>query len=228
MRTSFSERPGRHERHYRRKLRNRLFVEPLGDDADTRLSEAQRRDHEELIAFLAELREVVQRAVELKPNEESPVVLGLKERLEKLYETAAGLADDQTGNQAAIRELIAVIMGTVRAQAGGDALAAAEMAREEEARALHFALLEEPLVADLLHPDSTIGASELVATLLSEADRAVAAALELFDAEQLMVIYADATRLLQERDPDRSGLPEAQARLRQIGEGIARCGGAPN
>jgi hypothetical protein len=225
MRVPFSELPGRHERHFRRKLRNGLFSNPISEYTDEQLLEVQRLDHEELIDFVSDLRDAVQQAVELKPKEESQVVLDLTERLDKLYETASGLTDDQAGNKSAIRQLIAVIMRTVRAQASGDALAEAELEQEEEARTLHFALLQESLVADFLHPKSVIGANELVPTLLSETEYSVSAALELFDTEQLVALDGDAARLLSEKDPQKSRFSDAHARLQQIGNRVAQLGG---
>ena len=215
MRIPFSEQPGRHERHFRRKLDNPLFPQPVVNPGDDDLLEVQRLDHEELIDFLGELRETVQRAVELKPNEESQVILDLKERLDRLYETAAGLADDQSGNQAAIRQLIAVIMKTVWAAATDDQ-ALSELEQETAARTAHFALLSESLVADLLHPHSPVGEEELVPTLLSESESAVAAALQLFDEDQLALMIGQAHALLDAIDPHFTKKPAAQLRLKQM------------
>jgi len=214
MQIPFSERPGRHERQYRRRLDNPLFPIPAVAD-DEALLEAQRLDHEELIAFIGELREVVARAVDLEPRAETEVVLKLKEDLERLYETACGVADEQADNKAAIQHLLGVILRTIRANAEGDALAAQELAMEAQARALHFELLQQPLVADLLHPESLIGPDELVPTLLSESEAAVAAALQLFDEAQREQLAHDARELLARRDPERRR-PEAWARLAQI------------
>ncbi|RMG34041.1 MAG: hypothetical protein D6720_10255 [Gammaproteobacteria bacterium] len=214
MQIPFSEKPGRHERHYRRRLDNPLFESPaqLSDEA---LLEAQRLDHEELVAFVEELRQVVARAAALKPKEESEVVLTLKADLERLYETAAGLADEQGANQEAIEHLLGAILRTIRANAEGDALAAQELGMEAQARALHFRLLEQPLVADLLHPETLIGPEELVPTLLSESEAAVGAALQLFDPAQRAQLAADARTLLMVRDPE-ARLEQAWARLAQI------------
>ena len=214
MQIPFSERPGRHERQYRRRLDNPLFPTPAVAD-DEALLEAQRLDHEELIAFIGELREVVARAVDLEPRAETEVVLKLKEDLERLYETACGVADEQADNKAAIQHLLGVILRTIRANAEGDALAAQELAMEAQARALHFELLQQPLVADLLHPESLIGPDELVPTLLSESEAAVAAALQLFDEAQREQLARDARELLAQRDPERRRA-EAWARLAQI------------
>ena len=218
MTIPYSERPGRHERHYRRRVDNILFgAHAAVLDADA-LLEAQRMDHEELLAFLEELRATVGRAVELKPNEGSEVVLQLKEKLDRLYEQSAGLADDHSGNQAAIAELVEVIMRNVERGAAGDAQAIAELAQEREARAAHFLLLQSTLVADLLHPQSVIGADELAPTLLSATEADVSLALTLFDLAQLSQLHVDAEDCLA-----RCGRAPADAlrRLEQIADHLA-------
>lgn len=162
------------------------------------LLEVQRLDHEELLQFLTGLREMVQQAVDLKPVEESQVVLDLKAELEKMYETACGLADEQGSNKMAIRQLIAVVMDKIRQGTRGDALAVQELAQEETARTNHFQLLECCLIADLLHPQSLIASDELPAVLLTDPETEVATALALFDPAQLEIICDDATSLLEE------------------------------
>ncbi len=221
MSIPFSQLPGRHERHYRRKLDNPLFPGgPLARDDDF-LLDCQRRDHEELIAFLDELRSTVQRAVDLKPNEGSEVILALKEQLDRLYEQSAGLAEDHAANQAAIVQLVDVIMRNVEHGAGGDPQAIDELAQERAARQTHFELLKQPLVADLLHPQSAIGKDELAATLLSESEDAVAAALQLFDREQTSELYVAANQCVEsQRDVDEP----VRQRLTQIGAYLAQLG----
>lgn len=215
MRIPFSEQPGRHERHFKRKLNNELFPEPIRDPSDEDLLEVQRLDHEELINFLTDLRETVQQAVALKANEESQTILDLKERLDKLYEASSGLADEQTGNQEAIRQLIAVIMKTLWA-AATDPQAESELEQETTARATHFELLREPLVADLLHPQSAVKENELVPTLLSESESAVAAAVALFDEDQLTLLIGEAYTTLDKKDPHATRVPKAPLRLKQM------------
>lgn len=219
MAIPFSQLPGRHERHYRRKIDNPLFAGgPLALD-DEVLLEMQRLDHEELVAFLNELRQTVRRAIDLRPNEGSELVLELKEQLDRLYEVSAGLADDHGGNRAAIGQLLEVIMRNVERGAAGDPQAMHELAQEKTARAAHFELLGTPLVADLLHPQSAIDAGELAPSLLSEDEEGLAAALQLFDLEQLSTLFADAERCLA-----RSGAPPpgAAARLQQIADQLVR------
>ena len=201
MQIPFSELPGRHERHFRRRLDNPLFATRQQAD-DEALLEVQREDHQELIAFVSELRGVVQRAVDLRPAEESDVILKIKEDLERLYETSAGLAEDQQGNQAAIQQLLAVIMGTIAGNAAGDSLAEQELQMEAQARALHFDMLRQPLVADLLHPQSLIEADQLAATLLSDEPQSVQTAMNLFDPEQRQQLLDEAQALLDRHDPE--------------------------
>jgi hypothetical protein len=225
MPVSFSQRPGRHERHYRRRVGNPLFKDaPAAVDGDV-LLEQQRLDHEELLDFLGLLRATVGRAVALKPNEGSEVILDIKEQLDRLYEASAGLADDHTDNQAAIRQLLDVIMRNVERGAAGDPQAADELQQEREARATHFALLESPLVADLLHPQSCIEAGDLAPTLLSADPDELDLALQLFDAQQLGELYADAEQCLTVCPaPPQGGaerLAQIAARLTQVSAGHA-------
>ena len=216
MSVPFSERPGRHERHFRRKLNTDLFPRPIGEYSDEDLLEVQRLDHEELLEFLAELRATVQRAVDLSPNEESQVVLDLKAGLEQLYERAAGLADHQESNKSAIAQLVGVIMQTVRRGAAGDSLAEQELLQEEQARVSHFRLLEQPVVADLLHPESLIEADEIVPVLLLESPEGLAAALEMFDREQLAQLCQIGQDLLLQVPEGSAGLAAYRERLLQM------------
>ena len=199
MSIPFSELPGRHERHYKRRLDNPLFREPATlNDAD--LLDAQRQDHEELLAFITELRATVERALNLKPNEESDVILKLKEDLERLYETSAGLADEQGANQQALSQLLSAVMNTIRSNTTGDSLAEQEMAMEQQARQMHFELLQHVLVADLLHPETLIAPDQLVPTLLSSPTEQVKAVMVVFDPEQLLMIAKEAEALIQQAE----------------------------
>ena len=214
MSIPFSELPGRHERHYKRRLDNPLFRESATlNDAD--LLNAQRLDHEELLAFITELRETVERALNLKSNEESDVILKLKEDLERLYETSAGLADEQGANQQALSQLLAAVMNTIRSNTTGDSLAEQEMAMEQQARQMHFELLQHALVADLLHPETLIAPDQLVPTLLSSPTEQVKAVMVIFDPEQLAMISQEAQALLSLHDPQKK-IVDAQTNLTVI------------
>lgn len=217
-RVPFSNLPGRHERHFLRKLNNPLFAEPITDYSDEDLLEVQRLDNDELLNYLTDLRALVQRAITLNPNEESQVILDLKADLDQSYEKACTLADDQRGNKEAISQLLEVIMKTVRASAGNDTLAQQQLEDELLARTTHFRLLEHPIVADILDPGARIQPQELVAALLSESGEGLAAALEIFDAAQLQQIIAEAEKLLGGMDQPPQ---EAQSRFRQIEDCLA-------
>jgi hypothetical protein len=214
MSIPFSELPGRHERHYKRRLDNPLFRESATlNDAD--LLNAQRLDHEELLAFITELRATVERALNLKSNEESDVILKLKEDLERLYETSASLADEQGANQQALSQLLAAVMNTIRSNTTGDSLAEQEMAMEQQARQMHFELLQHALVADLLHPETLIAPDQLVPTLLSSPTEQVKAVMVIFDPEQLAMISQEAQALLSLHDPQKK-IVDAQTNLTVI------------
>lgn len=218
MTLHFSQYPGRQERHLRRKFQNPLFPQKQRELSSGALNEAQRLDHEELVEFIGHFRQLVQRAAALKPNEGSEVILELKERLDKAYEQCAGLADDQRQTKQSIVKLVDIIMQAVRAGAGADQNALLELEQEQQARNAHYQLLEYPLVADLLDPDSPVAGDELTATLLSSSDNELAAAIALLDAGQLAMLCQDGSALIA-RTADAPA--DAAQRLQQLQQALA-------
>jgi hypothetical protein len=221
----FTHHPGRRERQLRRRHLNPLFAWPPEEVAPEDLLEAQRLDHEELEAFRQSFRELVQRAVDLPPDAGSDPVLELKADLERHYEQACGLPEDQSEPKQALAKLIGVIMRTLQRHTGDDPTAQQELADEADARQIHFRLLEQPLVADLLHPESPIRPQDLTPALLTASDAEFDAACELFDGPQLAVIVDEADALqrrLTERGAAIEGLP---ARMAQLHRTVAAAGG---
>ena len=212
----FSQRPGRHERHLLRKRNNPLFPEEERNISGAELQEAQRLDHEELVAFITEFRALIYQTVNLKANEESEVILGIKEQLDRSYEQACGLADDQTETKLAIHKLVQLIMAAVRKGAGDDPLALSELEQEEQARAFHFELVENAIVADLLNPDSLITDRELLPSLLSESPQGLRAALELFEDTQLALLCEEGRAFLHRVEAQEGALPEPRQRLQEM------------
>jgi hypothetical protein len=215
MRLLFSEMPGRHERYLVRKHDNPLFPESERALTSNQLNEAQRLDHEELVAYIGDLRRLVGEAVSLGPHEQSEVILELKERLDKSYEQACRLADDQTPNKEAIKKLVSVIMHAVWKGAGNDTLAQEQLEHEEEARRTHYALLEHPLVADLLDPESLIQEHELLPVLLSAEQADFEAAMNLFDPMQLKTLCDQGEQLLSKLNGEEA-LTQAKQRLAEL------------
>ncbi len=212
----FSQQPGRRERHLLRKRNNPLFSEEEQRISTSALQEAQRLDHEELVAFITGFHTLIHDAVKLQPNEDSEVILNLKERLDRAYEQASGLADDQTETKTAIHKLVRVIMSTVEAGAGDDPQALYELKQEKAARAAHFELLQHPIVADLLDPDTPISEKELVPTLLSESADGLRAALELFDNVQLAILCEEAKKILERVEAEGKPVGEQRQRLMEM------------
>ncbi|WP_303907234.1 hypothetical protein [Thiohalomonas denitrificans] len=197
MALRFSSRPGPRERHLARKWDNPLFDRdrPL---AQAEVDEAARLDREELSAFLERFQRLVREAAELSSNEESESVLDLKARLEHAYTEGAGLGGNQQPVMEALLKLIEVVMRAVRAGAGEDPVALRELEDEEQARQVHYRLLEHALVADLMRPDALIGREELAETLLSEEPHAVEAALWLFGPDELRQLREEAHQRLEQ------------------------------
>jgi hypothetical protein len=227
MELPFTHKPGRRERQLRRRHDNPLFGWPPEQVAPEQLLAAQKADHEEMEAFRVSFAALVRRTAELPPDAGSELVLGVKQELEQHYEQCCGLPEDHERERAAIRRLIDVIMRTVQRYVGADPLAQQELDDERMAREIHFRLLEQPLVIDLLHRESTIQPSELTPTLLSATPAEIDAACEIFDAAQLAVIVDEAAALrarladvgvdLVLIDPAWERLTQALARLRGAG-----------
>ncbi|MFP3874122.1 MAG: hypothetical protein ACLFV1_06670 [Thiohalophilus sp.] len=222
MAIEFSSQPGPRERHLQRKYRNPLFPDAGAIDAE-QVRKAREQDEAELDQFLRYFRDLVQEAVELKPNSESDVILDIKERLDQSYVQCCALPGNHNEIKQAVNRLIEVIMAAVRQGAANDPVALGKLDEEDQARQLHNRLADEVFVADLILPESPIGQSELVPSLLSESQQAVTAALQLFDAEQLSTIYPEAKALLEQTRQQGHTLPGAQQRLQQIEAALAEA-----
>ncbi|MBK1716264.1 hypothetical protein [Thiocystis violacea] len=212
----FTHKPGRRERHIKRRHANPLFGWPPESIAPETLLAAQKADHEDMESFQQSFIALVQRAIDLPPDAGSERVLALKEALERHYEDSFGLPEDHGKERVAIRRLIELTMTAVKRAAGEDPLALQELADEEAARAIHFRLLEQPLVVDLLHPESPIRPAELTPTLLGASLVEVEAALEIFDRDQIARILEEGIRLTDELAARAIDMTQARQRLALI------------
>lgn len=204
-----SNNPGAFERHLLRKDNNPLFGNRKTTIDNDSLMQAQKKDHEILEQFMLDFREVMSLTVAFKPNEESDVILEVKDKLDKLYATSVSVADDQSRIRESIKKLINVIMQSVRKGADNDAHALQELDQEDMAREANFAFLESNLVADILDPDSPIKDQDLVPTLLSANKDDLALANQLFDREQLTYILTEAETLLNKLDSEGHDIKQA-------------------
>jgi len=204
-----SENPGAHERHLIRRSNNILFgVRQTEVDSDS-LQENQKKDHDILQQFMSDFRDLMTKAIALKPNEDSEVILEVKDGLDKLYAASVSVADDQVKVQESIKKLLTVIMQSVRKGAGNDAKALQELDQEEAAREANFAFLESKLVADILDPESPIENDDLVPTLLSAEKDDLALAAQLFDEEQMSFLLTQSENLLNKLDAEGQDVKQA-------------------
>lgn len=209
----FTHRPGRRERQLKRRHNNPLFAWPPWMADPEELLAAQRADHQELEAFRSSFRELIQRAVDLPADAGSDLVLGLKEDLERHYEQACGLPENQQQHKTAIARLIDTIVRVLQRHTATDPVARQELNDELQARAVHFRLLESPLVVDLLDPESPVSPHELLPALLSSSPEEVAAAVEIFDAEQLALLVEQGENLLAQMRGHGMSVAAARQRL---------------
>lgn len=202
--------PGPRERHLRRRRDNPLFPSERRRVSAAELDAARRADQQEYEGFRRELRELLEEAGELAGTVDTDLVLGLKERVERLYEQCAGLGGDHSREKQGLLQLNDIVVAAIRRAAGADPLAHQELEQEQAARQIHVQLLQYPLVADLLSDRSPITAADLVPTLLSESPEAVRVAMSLFEPEQQAELRAEAHAVVEQ--VERSGRLEPATR----------------
>ena len=195
MSITFSKHPGPLERHLKRKYQNPLFSPEQRELTQEQIQQAHQADEQELNHFLRYFRDLVQEAIDLKPETDSEIILSIKERLDKSYAHCCALPGEQSEIKKAVNTLIEVIMKAVRQGAANDPIALNTLEEEDIARRMHNELHEFQIVADLLLPDSPIESDELAATLLSESESSLTSALQIFDKQQLQQIHHDAEEL---------------------------------
>jgi len=204
-----SENPGAHERHLIRRSNNVLFGARQTEIDSDSLQENQKKDHDILQQFMSDFRDLMTKAISLKPNEDSEVILEVKDGLDKMYASSVSVADDQSKVQESIKKLLTVIMHSVRQGTGTDAHALQELDQEDSARKANFAFLESKLVADILDPDSPIENDDLVPTLLSAEKDDLALATQLFDEQQMGYLLPQSESLLNKLDAEGHDVKQA-------------------
>lgn len=209
----FSIYPGCWERHLQRQYNNPLFfhLRPTISQAD--ISEAQGKDEDESIVFNDAFQQLLNEVATLQPQVDVKVILKLKDRIDALYEQCAGLGGDFSMQKQGLRQLNQLIMQVILSTAAQKADLVEKLHAEIAAREGHFALLEHPLVAHLLHPESPINATNIIPTLLTETDVALRAAMNLFGQEQRQILFDESTKLLTQLKSDGYLLPEVWQRL---------------
>jgi len=213
MELFFSARPACFEAHVRRRNRNPLFpVErrrPTQDD----VNEARKRDEAELAGFYQDFRQMLAAIGKLPPHVDSDVILEYKVKTESLYETCAGFGGDHSADKKGLERLHQLIMTKMVSGAENDPYAQWQLEQGEEARMMHQRLLEFPLVAQLLRPDSPVVRDELVASLLSEDEDVIQAAMAMFKPEQRDALVTAAEALLSSLTDEFVNLPSLRLRL---------------
>lgn len=198
MEIEFSPQPGSWERHLQRRHQHpELFTDTSPITWET-VHAARQKDAEEREKLREDFHRLLQQMSQLARNEKSEVILELKQRVDSLYERCAGLGGDFAKEKEGLRNLAQLIMQAVRASSDPeDQHAQAELAKESEARTMHFQLLESPVIAHLLRPDSPIDERELVPALLCEQEATLQSAMPLFTREQQSVLAQIGRQLLE-------------------------------
>ncbi|SEH04541.1 hypothetical protein [Candidatus Venteria ishoeyi] len=229
----FSEYPGCWERNLQRRYNNPLFSIILSADNNNEnttpvhidqplVNEAQRKDEAERIQFTEDFNALLEQVVHLKSKEQSELIFDLKDKIDRLYEYAAGLGSDFSAEKAGLKKLNLLIMQSIQQSGEHDPKALEEIKKETQARTLHFNLLEYPLVAHLLRPDTPIHPEDLVPTLLSEEESSLRAAMSLFDPEHCQIICDTALALIQQLEQAGKEVSNARIRLAMMAQSLSQ------
>jgi len=191
----FNDQPGMHERHLRRKVNNPLFTDSAMTQDD--ILAARELDERELEAFMQDFHALARDASALDASADIEVLLALKKRLDQCYERCCGQMGKHDEIMQGLNKLIDAIMAAVVRASASDRQALASLEDEISARKQHFAMLQYPLIVDMLRPDSPLNGEAIIPSLLSAGEEEALAAAALFTDEQRSLMVQQAQALLE-------------------------------
>lgn len=220
MNLFFSDRPGSHERHVRRKVNNPLFgdIQITQDD----IQQARDVDEQEQQAFLDDFHALAKDASQLDASVDADVLIELKTRLERSYEKSCTVMGSMDEIQTAISRLIDSIMKSLLHASSENEDANSKLMDELNSRKIHFELLQHKLIADLLRTDSPITSADLVPSLLSTSEKTAQAAVGLFTSDQLLFVCQQAQTMLEGVESDHAKIIHARKILHLLKSEHAR------
>jgi hypothetical protein len=222
MELQFSNRPGCWECQLRRKYKNPLFLYNTQEITQEDIDKAHQRDKKERADFQKDFYALLNEASKLQSQVESETILTFKDRVDRLYEKCAGLGGDFSVEKKGLHKLSELIMQAILSSGIQDTKIIDNLKREVIAREIHFSLLEHPIIAHLLHPNSPINENEIVPTLLTEEEVSLRAAMSLFSPEQQQILCNSAKELLTQLKSRGYDLPVAWMRLRVMEQPLYR------
>ncbi len=218
MSFNFSTYPGAYERQFIRAQKHpQLF--PKFDCSTQQLRLDQQQDQQEAENFQQDLIQLIQIVVDLDNQTDSQILLNIKAELEQAYTLACSLSQDQTQNKQAIARLIEVIIQTIEQHRDpNDQLALKELEMEKQAREIHFNMIENPTIADLLREEPPFEQQSLLAVLLSENESSCMQCLSLFDDDQIINLIEQGLELRQQLHSKQLWQDQYQNNLQIMGQ----------
>lgn len=215
MKLYFSAHPGSWERQLQRQCDNSLFSH-LPPITQSRIDDAQRKDEAERRTFMQVFQNLLQQVADLDAQVKVEVVLKLKDQIEVLYEQCAAIGGHFTAEKRGLNKLHELIIQSILENVTLDQNTKNQLLQEVAEQKQHADLLEYPLVAHLLHPQSPIPQDEIVPTLLTEDEASLRAAMSLFAIPQKQILYQEAKQLLTRLKGEGYLLPSSWQRLEVI------------
>ena len=215
MKLYFSAYPGSWERQLQRQYDNSLFSH-LPPITQSRIDDAQRKDEAERRTFMQTFQKLLQQVADLDAQVKVEVILKLKDQIESLYEQCAAIGGHFRAEKQGLSKLHELIIQSILENVTLDQNTKNQLLQEVVEQKKHAALLEYPLVAHLLHPQSPIPQDEIVPTLLTEDEASLRAAMSLFAIPQKQILYQEAKQLLTRLKGEGYLLPIGWKRLEVI------------
>jgi hypothetical protein len=185
MSIQFLNNPGCHERHLRRRHANPLFGTERSRVDQAMVDSARLLDERHEALIIKNFTDLIGQASRLDGEQMGDEIIELKRRLDQLIVECALFGNRHQSIIVSVERLIDTMITALRSIVADNQQLTELLGEEERARRTQHELLRYPLVADLIYEETPIDRSELAATLLSESDDALRAALWLFEPQQI-------------------------------------------
>jgi hypothetical protein len=196
---TWSENPGAHEVHLKRRLNNPYFPESRRIVTHEDLNQAKKKDDEDYLKCDVVLKEIGKEIESLRFGSTSGTLLRLRERIDDLIYTSlsvGGHATDIAKHADKLRN--AVILGLQEAFTDdSDTLSRIDEAnKHHKEKVMRF--YNTPVIAHMIREDSPILKNETISTIISESPEGIATFINLLPSDTKPIVENGALILIKE------------------------------